>query len=775
MNARNLKYIKTKNTGESVSLADSKLKTKNFLSVRGIPFAETYATIDTHHELNNFSFDSLTENNFVIKPNHGSKGQGILIVKKNKNNTFNISGETWTEDDIRLHMTDMLGGAFSLYGNHDRVVIEELMTPGRDFAKYCRHGLADIRMIVYNYVPITAMVRMPTELSGGKANLAQGWIGLGLNIATGRITSYYQYKKNYTETFPSPYEHLKWAKIPYWDDILLYSSQIQFHTGLGYLALDWVITKNWPKLLEINARAGLEIQNVNLVPLSKRLEQVNSLKVKTPEKWVEIAKTIFNTDISVSVGGKKIINSSQKINYRWCELNILVDMFAPKTIFSSDLKKKFSKKTTLIFNSNTELEILPAEEFGFNLEKNTIILGQDNLVNCLVMPVISTNSTNSNEEKNQNSQFFSPKIHSIDSKLSKIGKKLWLTFLSRPLNYTTELEKFLEHPHQYNPIFEYNFPNEEKIESIKTAIWDVNSDIENLDEEEDFFKKIFSEKLDEYCDILGLILAYKSQNFDDIYKYNTKLFGEFDTNLLKLSAQKVLDNAIIDDNKKDKILGPILTIDEIISEINIYFEENNLEKVEIKISEKTLSRIAIAYNRDSAQINISPDAIIRKNEIKAILTHEIGTHLKRFQEWKKKWLDIFAYWTGYYLIDEEWLAIYNSLEFLPEDYEKNSMYVKYYILSKAEILSFNQLTKLIQSIYPHHSLQKIFKIAFRIKRWLVNTGITDTLGTVYKKDKIYLDWFEKISNFVNSGWKIEDLYFGKIKIDDLNNVLKIKI
>lgn len=174
MNARNLKYIKTKNTGESVSLADSKLKTKNFLSVRGIPFAETYATIDTHHELNNFSFDSLTENNFVIKPNHGSKGQGILIVKKNKNNTFNISGETWTEDDIRLHMTDMLGGAFSLYGNHDRVVIEELMTPGRDFAKYCRHGLADIRMIVYNYVPITAMVRMPTELSGGKANLAQG-------------------------------------------------------------------------------------------------------------------------------------------------------------------------------------------------------------------------------------------------------------------------------------------------------------------------------------------------------------------------------------------------------------------------------------------------------------------------------------------------------------------------------------------------------------------------------------------------------------------------
>lgn len=82
MNARNLKYIRTKNTGESVSLADSKLKTKNFLSGRGIPFAETYAVIGSHQELSNFSFDSITENSFVVKPNHGSKGQGILIVKK---------------------------------------------------------------------------------------------------------------------------------------------------------------------------------------------------------------------------------------------------------------------------------------------------------------------------------------------------------------------------------------------------------------------------------------------------------------------------------------------------------------------------------------------------------------------------------------------------------------------------------------------------------------------------------------------------------------------
>jgi glutathione synthase/RimK-type ligase-like ATP-grasp enzyme len=69
MNARNLKYIKTKNSRESISLADSKLKTKHFLSSRGIPFAETYITLSTQQELQDFSLDTLGVDAFVIKPN----------------------------------------------------------------------------------------------------------------------------------------------------------------------------------------------------------------------------------------------------------------------------------------------------------------------------------------------------------------------------------------------------------------------------------------------------------------------------------------------------------------------------------------------------------------------------------------------------------------------------------------------------------------------------------------------------------------------------------
>ncbi|MCB9806877.1 hypothetical protein H6768_03180 [Candidatus Peribacteria bacterium] len=66
--------------------------------------------------------------------------------------------------------------------------------------------------------------------------------------------------------------------------MLLYSSQIQIFANLGYLALDWVITSTGPKLLELNARAGLEVQNVNGIGLRSRLQKIENLRITDPVK-----------------------------------------------------------------------------------------------------------------------------------------------------------------------------------------------------------------------------------------------------------------------------------------------------------------------------------------------------------------------------------------------------------------------------------------------------------------------------------------------------------
>lgn len=90
--------------------------------------------------------------------------------------------------------------------------------------------------------------------------------------------------KIYTEKFPAEFAHYQGMKIPFWNDILFYSSKVQYFVNLGYLALDRVVTNNGPKLLEINARAGLEVQKITNIRLKSVLQKLTDLKVQDPEK-----------------------------------------------------------------------------------------------------------------------------------------------------------------------------------------------------------------------------------------------------------------------------------------------------------------------------------------------------------------------------------------------------------------------------------------------------------------------------------------------------------
>jgi predicted MFS family arabinose efflux permease len=58
-------------------------------------------------------------------------------------------------------------------------------------------------------VPVAAMIRMPTALSGGKANLAQGGAGFGIDVTTGEILSFFQHKTLHHDVFPERYRFLR--------------------------------------------------------------------------------------------------------------------------------------------------------------------------------------------------------------------------------------------------------------------------------------------------------------------------------------------------------------------------------------------------------------------------------------------------------------------------------------------------------------------------------------------------------------------------------------
>jgi len=85
MNARNLLYISRYNSAASKKFADDKIFTKQFLESRGVGVAKLYQIVKNQRQLTHEFFAGLPES-FVIKPNRGFAGGGILVIvgKKGK-------------------------------------------------------------------------------------------------------------------------------------------------------------------------------------------------------------------------------------------------------------------------------------------------------------------------------------------------------------------------------------------------------------------------------------------------------------------------------------------------------------------------------------------------------------------------------------------------------------------------------------------------------------------------------------------------------------------
>lgn len=179
INARNLKYIRAYNPKKAIMMADSKMKTKNFLSARGIPVAKLYASVQSKKELETFDWESLP-NSFVVKPNSGYGGEGILIVADRKGvNYVSGSGNIITQDELIRHVSDILDGRYSLANISDIAIFEQRLEAPELFSKMSYKGLPDIRVVVHNLIPVMAMMRLSTEESQGKANVHLGGRGRG--------------------------------------------------------------------------------------------------------------------------------------------------------------------------------------------------------------------------------------------------------------------------------------------------------------------------------------------------------------------------------------------------------------------------------------------------------------------------------------------------------------------------------------------------------------------------------------------------------------------
>lgn len=272
---RNLDFTTRYNPRRLYPLVDDKLITKNLARQQGVAVPELYGVLKFQGEVRRLSALLEGHPDFVIKPAHGSGGEGVIVIEGREENMFRkSSGELLSIEQLEHHSLNILGGLYSLGAHPDNAMIEYRVRFDPAFEKISYQGVPDVRIIVFLGVPVMAMLRLPTRASDGRANLHQGAIGVGINMTDGR-TCNAVWRNRKIARHPDTNAPVSGVQIPGWENLLRLASRCHGMTGLGYQGVDLVLDRDLgPLLLEVNARPGLGIQIANNSGLLLRLRAV---------------------------------------------------------------------------------------------------------------------------------------------------------------------------------------------------------------------------------------------------------------------------------------------------------------------------------------------------------------------------------------------------------------------------------------------------------------------------------------------------------------------
>lgn len=261
MNRRNA-HIARVNPRTALDLVDDKQRTKTRLRAIGVPVPPTLAFVTDPRDMRDLLEAGLTES-WVCKPNRSRGGQGIMLAARrhDEDGWWSVSGDHVTTSALRTHLRRILDGEHSL-GGSDAALFEPLLEPHPDLAQLAPAGLPDIRVLCDGRDPVAAMLRLPTEQSGGRANLHAGGVGAAIDLDTGRLHGGLVDREP-VDAHPDTGRSLHDVQVPNWDRVLAAASRCGAATGLQFVGADIVIDDlRGPLVLEVNGRAGLEIQNV---------------------------------------------------------------------------------------------------------------------------------------------------------------------------------------------------------------------------------------------------------------------------------------------------------------------------------------------------------------------------------------------------------------------------------------------------------------------------------------------------------------------------------
>lgn len=275
MNRRNREFVYDGNVRSLFPVAASKLRTKEALQGCGVPTPKLCTVFRSHREVRELwqRLDGLSS--FVIKPDHGAQGNGVLIVSGRTSEGCLIGGgKPLEESRVVWLLHEILSGEFCPTRGKDVALIEERVAAHPRLSRVCGDSAPDIRVILCRGEPIMAMVRFPTAKSQGKANLHQAGVGAGVSMETGRIVAAIQ-RDRPVKIHPDTAHPLIGLEVPLWREVVETATRCYSAIPLDYMGVDVMIdVEKGPVVVEVNVRPGLSIQNANNEGLGSRLAKV---------------------------------------------------------------------------------------------------------------------------------------------------------------------------------------------------------------------------------------------------------------------------------------------------------------------------------------------------------------------------------------------------------------------------------------------------------------------------------------------------------------------
>jgi alpha-L-glutamate ligase-like protein len=282
INRRNREFVYLNNMRSLAPIASSKLRTKEALLNSRIPAPKLYAVIESHREVRRFRQTVEGLSSFVIKPDHGSRGNGVFIVNGLVPEGYlNGGGKPVKESKFLSLIHEILSGEYCPVRGRDNALVEERIVTHPLLTEVSGASTADVRLILHRGQPIMAMLRLPTAASRGRANLHQNGVGAGVSMETGRIVAAIQHDRP-LKAHPDTSCPLIGLEVPLWREIVSVATRCYSVIPLNYMGVDIMVDKDkGPLVVEVNLRPGLSIQNANNEGLGARVASQMQMGVKS--------------------------------------------------------------------------------------------------------------------------------------------------------------------------------------------------------------------------------------------------------------------------------------------------------------------------------------------------------------------------------------------------------------------------------------------------------------------------------------------------------------